>query len=113
MSIGKTQNDNRGINMTTYVLGTGGKPRSVVIVNKDSLQDAHLSIRELGMNTVTTLRLIAPSAASKTGITFGDSAVDPDGRWKAGTKEEIRDGAVAIPRMSAIVLRSTDLHASV
>jgi hypothetical protein len=105
--------DTRGINMTTYVLGTGGKPRSVVIVNKDRLQDAHLSIRELGMNTVIALRFVAPSAGSKTGITFGDSAVDPDGRWKAGTKEEIRDGAVAIPRMSAIVLRSTDLRAPV
>ena len=98
--------DTRGINMTTYVLGTDDKPRSVVIVNKDSLQDTHLSIRELGMNTVIAHRLIAPSAGSKTGITFGDSAVDPEGRWKAGTKEEIRDGDVAIPRMSAIVLRA-------
>lgn len=101
--------DAHGINMTTYVLGTGGKPRSVVIVNKDSLQDAHLSIRELGMNTVIALRLIAPSAESKTGIMFGDSAVDPDGRWNTRSKEEIRDGAIAIPRMSAIVLRSADL----
>lgn len=105
--------DTRGINMTTYVLGTGGKPRSVVIVNKDTLQDAHLSIRELGMNAVIALRLRAPSAGSKTGITFGDSAVDPDGNWKARTTEEIRDGAVTIPRMSAIVLRSTDLRAPV
>jgi hypothetical protein len=82
-------------------------------VNKDSLQDAHFSIRELGMNTVIALRLIAPSAGSKTGITFGDSPVDPDGRWKAGTKEEIRNGTVAIPRMSAVVLRSADLRAPV
>jgi hypothetical protein len=105
--------DTRVINVTTYVLGTGGKPRSVVIVNKDSLEDAHFSIRELGMNTVIALRLIAPSAGSKTGITFGDSPVDMDGRWKAGTKEEIRDGAVAIPRMSAVVLRSADLRAPI
>lgn len=105
--------DPHGVNMTTYVLGTGGKPRSVVIVNKDSLQDAHLSIRELGMNRVIALRLIAPYAASKTGITFGNSAVDSDGNWKAGTTEEIRDAAVVIPRMSAIVLRSTDLRAPV
>ena len=101
--------DTHGINMTTYVLGSGGKPSSVVIVNKDSLQDTHLSIRELGINTGIALRLIAPSGESKTGITFGNAAVDPDGRWREGAKEEIRDGAVAIPRMSAIVLRSTDL----
>ena len=105
--------DTRGINMTTYVLGRRGKPRSVVIVNKDSVQDAHLSIRELEMNTVLALRLIAPSPGSKAGITFGDSAVDSDGQWKAETAEEIRGEAVAIPRMSAIVLRSTDLRASV
>jgi hypothetical protein len=101
--------DTHGINMTTYVLGSGGKPSSVVIVNKDSLQDTHLSIKELGINTGIALRLIAPSGKSKTGITFGNAAVDPDGRWREGAKEEIRDGAVAIPRMSAIVLRSTDL----
>jgi hypothetical protein len=105
--------DTRGVNMTTYVLGTAGKPRSVVIVNKDSLQDSHLSIREFGMNTVIALRLIAPSAGSKTGITFGGSGVDPDGGWRAGTREEIRDGDVAIPRMSAVVLRSTDLRVPV
>ena len=105
--------DTHGINMTTYVLGSGGKPSSVVIVNKDSLQDTHLSIRELGINTGIALRLIAPSGESKTGITFGNAAVDPDGRWREGAKEEIRDGAVAIPRMSAIVLRSTDLRSPV
>jgi hypothetical protein len=75
-------------------------------VNKDNSQDGRLSLRELGMNSGKALRLTAPSAESKTGITFGDSAVDLDGRWKAGTKEEIRDGAVAIPRMSAVVLRT-------
>ena len=101
--------DTHGINMTTYVLGSGGKPSSVVIVNKDSLRDTHLSIRELGIDTGIALRLIAPSGESKTGITFGNAAVDPNGRWREGAKEEIRDGAVAIPRMSAIVLRSTDL----
>jgi hypothetical protein len=105
--------DARGINMTTCVLGTGGRPRSVVVVNKDSLQDAHLSIKELGMNTASALRLLAPSAGSETEITFGDSVVDTDGRWKARIKEEIRDGAVAIPRMSAIVLRSTNLRSPV
>lgn len=94
------------INMTIYVLGSSGKPRSIVIVNKDSLQDAHLSTRELGIERSVALRLSAPSADSKTGITFADSAVAPDGRWKAGTKDEIRDGAIAVPRLSAVVLRS-------
>lgn len=96
-----------GINMTIYVPGLGGKPRSIVIVNKDSLQDAHLSTRELGIERAVALRLSAPSADSKTGITFADSAVAPDGQWRAGTKEEMRDGVITVPRMSAIVLRST------
>lgn len=94
------------INITIYVLGSSGKPRSIVIVNKDTLKDAHLSIRELGMDRAAGLKLSAPSADSKIGITFADSPVAPDGRWKVGIEVEIHDGAVTVPRLSAIVLRS-------
>lgn len=94
------------INMTMYLLRSGSEPRAIVVVNKDTLQDADLSTRELGLETAVALRLSAPSADSKTGITFADSEVDPEGRWKAATKEKLRDGTVIVPRMSAIVLRS-------
>jgi hypothetical protein len=105
--------DTNGINMTTYVLGADGEPRSVVVVNRDRLQDARLSITELGLGTVLALRLLAPSPDSNTGLTLGSSAVDSEGRWTAKTEERIHDGTVAVPRMSGLVLRSTVVEAAV
>jgi len=102
--------DAQGVNMTAYALGAGGKIRSVVVVNKDRSQDAQLSLRELGMGSGFVYRLLAPSAESKSAITFGGSAVDPNGHWKAAAREPIHDGAVSVPRMSAVVVCSTDGH---
>ena len=104
--------DTRGINMTAYVLGGGGKPRCVVVVNRDESQDVILHITELGMGAVSTLRLLAPSPDTNTGVTFGGSPVDPEGRWAAKTEEHIDDGTVTVPRMSAVVLRSIHQPAS-
>jgi hypothetical protein len=103
--------DTQGVDMTAYVLGANGKPRCVVAVNKDGSQDAQLSIKELGMGDVFALRLAGASADSTNGITLGGSAVDADGRWKAKSKERIhdgavRDGAVSVPRLSAVVICS-------
>jgi hypothetical protein len=98
--------DTRGMNVTVYVLGESGRPRSVVVVNKDSSRDAHFSIKEL-MGDVYALRLLAPSEQSRAGLTFGGSQVDAEGRWTVRTKEHIADGNVIVPRMSAVVLRST------
>ena len=98
--------DAQGINMTMYALGTGSKPRCIVAVNKDQAQDAELSMKELGLDAGFGLRLVAESPDSKTGITFGGSAVDGDGRWKATARESIRDRVVTVPRMSAVVVCS-------
>jgi hypothetical protein len=98
----------QGTNLTAYVLGAGGRPSSVVVVNRDSAQDATLSVAELGMGNVSALRLAAPAADSKTSVTFGGAAVDANGRWTAKSQDHIRDGSITVPRMSAAVLRSTD-----
>lgn len=103
--------DMHGINATAYLLGTSGKPHSAVIVNRDSSHEARLSIRDLAMGDVTALRLAAPSPDSKNGVTLGGSSVNASGRWSAANKERIRDGVVAVPPMSAMVLRSVDSHA--
>jgi hypothetical protein len=92
------------VNLTTYVLGSGGKPHCVVVVNKDGAQAAQLSIEELRMGDVYVVRLVGASPDSGNGITLGGSSVDADGQWKAESKERIRDGAVSVPRMSAVVL---------
>jgi hypothetical protein len=96
--------DAQGINLTAYALGDGGKPRSVVIINRDSAQESHLTLAELGTGAVTALRLTAPSPDNKTDVTFGGAAVSADGRWKAKTQERIRNGIVTVPKMSAVVL---------
>jgi hypothetical protein len=100
--------ESAGINLTAYVLGSGGKPRSIVIVNRDRDKDADVSFSELRMGDVFALRLVAPSLESASGVTFGGAAVDPDGRWSATTVERVRNGYVEIPHMSAVVLCSSD-----
>jgi hypothetical protein len=98
--------DPHGIMLTSYVYGALGKPRTVVVVNRDTLQDAVISIAELGMGQVTAFSLIAPAPDSKTGVMFAGAAVDAQGRWKVETAEHIHDSRVNVPRMSAVVLRS-------
>ncbi|WP_446744795.1 glycosyl hydrolase family 79 C-terminal domain-containing protein [Silvibacterium acidisoli] len=100
-----------GIDLTIYALGSGGKARSIVVINKDDSQDSLLSTKELGIESAIALRLSAPSPDSKTGITLGNSEVSPNGRWTARSKETIHDGAVTVPRMSAVVLRSSTSEA--
>jgi hypothetical protein len=98
--------DSQGVNVTTYLLGAGGKPGSVVVVNRDRLQHARLSLTALGMGTLYALRLLAATPDSTTGVTFGGASVGSEGRWTAKSEERIRDGVVTVPRMSAVVLRS-------
>lgn len=101
------QVDTGGMNLTAYALGSGGKPRSVVVVNRESSKDAHVDLSQLGLGNVSALRLTSPSADSKTGITFAGATVDPSGGWKARAHDRVHGNVVAVPRMSAVVLRST------
>jgi hypothetical protein len=102
--------DAQGANLTAYVLGVEGKPRSVVVVNRESTEDITLSIAALGMSNVSALRLTSLAADSKTGVTFGGAEVNTDGQWKAKSHDRIQDGKITVPRMSAVVVRSTDRH---
>jgi hypothetical protein len=106
-----TDFDAQGVNLTAYVLGDEGKPRSIVAVNRD-MQDAHLSIADLRMGNLSALWMSAPSPDSKTDVTFGGASVDQDGRWKARSQERISNGAIIVPKMSAVVLRSANHYAN-
>ena len=99
--------DSRGANITAYVLGTAGRPRSLVVINRDGARDVTVSTASLGMNSGLIQRLASAVADSPTSITFGGAFVAPDGRWKAKTHERLRSATVAIPRMSAIVVHSS------
>jgi hypothetical protein len=100
--------DNTNLNLTAYTLGRSGKPRSVVIVNKDRNEDARFSLAELNMGNVIALRLAAPSPESMNAVTFGGASVDAEGRWSATTTEQVRNSKLEIPHMSAVVVCSTD-----
>ena len=86
------------------VLGAGGKPRSVVIVNTGSTSDVRISFADLGTKQASVLRLLAPAASSKTDVTFGGASVDDTGRWQAGSPERVSNGQVNVSPMSAAVL---------
>ena len=101
--------DVQGINLTAYILGDEGKPRSVVAVNRDT-RDVPVSVAELGMRNISVLRMSAPSPESKTDVTLGGASVDQNGCWKAKGQERISNGVVIVPKMSAVVLRSTKHH---
>jgi len=76
----------------------------------DSATVARVSLSNLKLKHATVLRLVAPAADSKTGVTFGGAIVGADGRWKAVSPEQVRDGDVAVSPMSAAVLLGS--HAS-
>jgi len=91
------------------VRGTDGTHR-VVLVNKDPdlAQNAHVRIRTTGKKA-SILRLTAPSAESKTDITFGGASVDADSKWAPKFTESIRLRSdslrVELPASSAAVIQ--------
>ena len=97
--------DDLGVNVTAYVLGKGKRSRCVVVVNKDRFRDVRLHI-DVGLGASVGMRLLSPSLDSTSGITFAGTAVDDHGRWTAGKLETIAPSALAVPRMSAIVIRA-------
>ena len=103
-----TQLDNRETNLTTYLLGTERRPRSAVVINKDSFQDVRLSIDGLGLRKPVGMRLQSSSFDSRSGVTFAGAIVDGTGRLIASKLEPIQPSQVTVPRMSAIVIRSAD-----
>ena len=92
--------------LRTYALGANGEPRSAVIVNLDMSMDAEVSIAGLGMKRARVLRLLAPSAESKSGVTLGGAQVGSDGRWRATSNEFVHGGEIAVPHLSAALVIS-------
>ncbi len=91
--------------LTAYALGTAGKVRSVVVVNRRE-SDARVSVSGLGLGRrVEAIRLRAPTEDSKTGVTFGGASVDASGTWPPPRAEQVSGLEVTVPRMSAAVLQ--------
>lgn len=98
------QADKENGSVHAYVLGAGGKPHRVVIVNMDSISDAHVSFANLGTSRASVLRLHAPAADSTSAVTFGGASVDASGHWRARRQELVKNGQADVKAMSAAVL---------
>jgi len=93
-----------GEGVCACVLGSGAKPRSIVIVNMTP-SDVKLSTESVGVDQASVLWLTAPALESRTGVSFGGGTVGADGRWKAEHKDRLRNGTVTVSKLSAAVLR--------
>ena len=94
-------------NITAYALGTAGNVHSVVIVNR-GVNDVRISVENLSLDRrLTAMRLLAPSGNSTTGVTFAGASVEASGKWSPAHIERVIDSDVALPRMSAVVLRNS------
>lgn len=97
--------DAQGKNVTAYVLGEHGRPKALVVVNRDH-RDIDLSIQGLKMRGISVLRLCSPTLENRSNVTLGGSSVDEDGNWIAKDWERVGREVVRVPRMSAAILRS-------
>lgn len=100
--------DVQAINASAWVLGASGKPRSVVVVNRERSQQVRVSLRELPLADGTVLRLTAPSSGGTSQPAFGGSPVGADGLWSPAASEEVRDGILIVPAMSAAMVRAKE-----
>jgi hypothetical protein len=101
--------DAAGANVTAYAVSSNGTGLSVTIINKDESLDASVSLsiaKELDRAQV--LRLIGQSLQAKEGVTFGDSVVDSNGKWKPSATEFLHSrggrAAIRVPAGSAAVI---------
>ena len=95
-------------NLTAYALGAGGHVRTMVLINKTLSRDARVSLREMPMRNVATIRLVEASAAGQTGVTLGGAAVSTAGNWRAEGVRLHDSEEIAVPANSAVVLRALE-----
>jgi hypothetical protein len=96
--------DAQGRNVTVYALGHLRTLRSLTIVNRDS-GVAVVGLPKIQLTPARAYRLAGPSALSQSGVTFAGTAVDGSGSWIPKQPEALRESKVAVPTMSAVVLR--------
>ena len=90
--------------LTAYALGDGQRVKSIVLVNR-SATELQASVGRLGLDKWTAMRLIGPSADSKS-VLLAEAAVDPSGRWHANRQEVVKGANLTVAKMSAVILLS-------
>ncbi len=94
-------------NATAYALGSRDALRSAVIVNREQTRNVRVNLAAMKLRQARVFRLTGPSFDSTTGVTFAGAAVGADGTWKAAAREPIHDATIAVPAMSAVVVRGS------
>ena len=89
--------------LTAYALGTAGKVRSAVLINRGE-SDLTVSLSGLALTRASVMRLLAPSVKSTAGVTFAGSSVDDTGHWSPSHVDKITTGEISVPKLSAVVL---------
>ena len=99
---------NQGTALRAFAIRGTRDEHRVVLINKDLAQNAQVRIATQGKKA-TVLRLTAPSADSKTGITLGAAPVDLNGNWAARVVESVKLKSdrlvVGVPAASAAVVQ--------
>jgi hypothetical protein len=94
-------------NVTAYALGFRDAVTSAVIVNRERAAELQVNLSDLKMRHARMYRLTGPSFDSTSGVTFAGAAVNAGGEWKASAGEPLRGTMVAVPAMSALVVRGS------
>jgi hypothetical protein len=100
---------NTAANVTAHaVLGNDGTLH-LVIINKDATEACNAQINPgKSYSRAGALRLTAPSLESQNGVTFGGSAVAPDGTWSGGEEETVTQNStgyhIVVSAASAVAI---------
>ena len=100
--------DAGGSNVKAYAVATPRGTR-VTLINKDMSRNISVRLTAgAAATTASVVRLTAPSAESKDGVTFAANQVDADGHWSPGKPEvsAVVDGnfTVSVPAVSAAIV---------
>jgi hypothetical protein len=101
--------DAAGLELTAYAVIHESGELTLAILNKESSQDAHLSLRAGSRFTrARALWLRAPRLESKDGVTLGGASIAVDGSWKPKAYEQpaVKSGTceLPVPAASGVIL---------
>jgi hypothetical protein len=108
-SLVSTSSNTNGLNFTSYsVLGTDNT-LYITLINKDTLQAAHVTIHSGSNynNTAASMQMIASKVSATSGVTFAGSAVSNTGLWNPNTNTVNGSNntfTITMPAASATVL---------
>ncbi len=93
------------VGLTAYAMGSGGKVRSLVVVNRGPV-DWTVSCSSLGLRRAEKMELRGPSLESTAGVSFAGAGVAADGSWRRSLPQDRVRGAAMVRAASAVVLRA-------